>query len=86
MTTETPLTVFGALLTTATKRQLLEERVQVLATEGYQHTLNRRAAVDIADEQAVAHADTSMRSIDAAIKLNLAELAALDAEPPPADE
>jgi hypothetical protein len=58
------------------KRSLLEERIQALNLEGYQHELNRLTAEAVGNEEAVQQADDAIVIIQAAIAVHVAQLGA----------
>jgi hypothetical protein len=73
---------FGALLTTEQKQNLLTQRIQQFAAEGYQHTLNKQVADSKSpvDETLSAQSDEAIATLTAAITEYQAELDKLTAE------
>lgn len=58
-----------------TKIALIQERLQALNLEGYQHELNKKAAQAVGNLEAVAQADEAITIIKNAIAIHEAELA-----------
>jgi hypothetical protein len=56
------------------KTQLINERLQALNLEGYQHELNKKAAEAVGNLQAVAQADEAITIIKNAIAVHQGEL------------
>jgi hypothetical protein len=73
---------FGALLTTEQKQNLLTQRIQQFAAEGYQHTLNKQVAEskDPIDENLLEQANDAIATLTAAITEYQAELDKLTVE------
>jgi hypothetical protein len=73
---------FGALLTTEQKQNLLTQRIQQFAAEGYQHTLNKQVAEskDPIDETLLGQSDDAIATLSAAIKEYQAEFDKLTVE------
>lgn len=65
---------FGTLLTEDQKRQLLEQRIQQFAAEGWQHQLNKVIAEKTGNEESIKVADEAIAIIADAISVNQAEL------------
>lgn len=57
------------------KEQLIQERLQALNLEGYQHELNKKAAEAVGNLEAVAQADEAIQVIKNAIAVHEEELA-----------
>jgi hypothetical protein len=73
---------FGALLTTEQKRNLLEQRIQQFAAEGYQHTINKQVAEakDPADETLLEQSENAIAVLTSAITEYQSELDKLTVE------
>ena len=73
---------FGALLTTEQKQNLLSQRIQQFAAEGYQHTLNKQVAEskDPVDENLLEQSNNAIATLTAAISEYQAELDKLTVE------
>jgi uncharacterized phage infection (PIP) family protein YhgE len=73
---------FGALLTTEQKQNLLTQRIQQFAAEGYQHTLNKQVAEskDPVDETLLEQSNNAIATLTAAISEYQAELDKLTVE------
>jgi hypothetical protein len=73
---------FGALLTTEQKQNLLTQRIQQFAAEGYQHTINKQVAEskDPIDENLLGQANDAIATLTAAIREYQAELDKLTAD------
>jgi uncharacterized protein YlxW (UPF0749 family) len=73
---------FGALLTTEQKQNLLTQRIQQFAAEGYQHTLNKQVAEskDPVDENLLEQSNNAIATLTAAISEYQAELDKLTVE------
>ena len=56
------------------KAQLINERLQALNLEGYQHELNKKSAEAVGNLEAVAQADEAITIIKNAIAVHQAEL------------
>lgn len=59
---------------TEIKEQLIQERLQALNLEGYQHELNKKAAQAVGNLEAVAQADEAIEVIKSAIAIHEQEL------------
>jgi len=59
---------------TEIKEQLINERLQALNLEGYQHELNKKAAEAVGNLEAVAQADEAITIIKNAIAVHELEL------------
>jgi hypothetical protein len=59
---------------TEIKEQLINERLQALNLEGYQHELNKKAAEAVGNLEAVAQADEAITIIKNAIAVHQEEL------------
>lgn len=71
---------FSALLTTEQKQNLLSQRIQQFAAEGYQHTLNKQVAEAKADESLAESSQQAIDTLSAAIEEYQAELDKLATE------
>lgn len=73
---------FGALLTNEQKQNLLSQRIQQFAAEGYQHTLNKQVAEskDPVDENLLQQSENAIATLTAAIQEYQAELDKLTVE------
>ena len=60
---------------TEIKEQLIQERLQALNLEGYQHELNKKAAEAVGNAEAVAQADEAITIIKNAITVHEQEIA-----------
>ena len=63
----------------ATKAQLLQERINQLNLEGYQHELNRKTAEAINNPDGITQADQAIAIIETAITVAQTELDAIPA-------
>ena len=70
---------YASILTADQKKALIEQRVQQVAAEAYQHELNKQIASQIGDETAVAQADAALATLEVAITTYQAEQASLEA-------
>ena len=76
-------TDFSALLSDDQKRAILENNIQQLAYQGYQHELNMKTAEALGSEQGVESANEYIAQTEAAL---LTHQEALDALPAPVVE
>ena len=76
-------TDFSALLSDDQKRAILENNIQQLAYQGYQHELNMKTAEALGSEQGVETANEYIAQTEAAL---LTHREALDALPAPVVE
>jgi hypothetical protein len=68
---------YSSLLTDAQKRQLVENRLQQFAAEAYQHSLNKKTAEEISNEEQIEASNKNLEILEAAIRVHQAELATL---------
>jgi hypothetical protein len=65
---------FANLIPTEQKQAMLEQRINQLALEGYQHTLNLQAAETAENDEIIAASNTAIAIITTAIEVAQAEL------------
>jgi len=70
-------TDFSALLSDDQKRVILENNIQQLAFQGYQHELNMKTAEALGSEQGVESANEYLAQTEAALLTHKEALAAL---------
>jgi peptidoglycan hydrolase CwlO-like protein len=71
---------FVNLLPLEERRVVLRKRIQQLAAEGYQHTLNRLAALRNENQELIAEIDKQIDELSVAIDVYQAELNSLPPE------
>lgn len=71
---------FVNLLPLEERRAVLRKRIQQLAAEGYQHTLNRLAALRNDNQELLAEIDKQIGELSVAIDIYQAELNSLPPE------
>jgi hypothetical protein len=68
---------FSAYLTDEQKQEIILQRIQQFAVEGYQISINRKVAEDNGDETVVAEIDKNIETLTSVIAAYQAELDAL---------
>ena len=68
---------FGALLSDDQKRSMLEQSIQQLALQGYQHELNLKTAEALGSEEGVAASTEYLAQVEATLLVHQAALALL---------
>ena len=78
---------YAALLTDEQKRYILNQRIQGFAADAWQNQINKDIAIKVGDDVALAEANKNLATLDLAIEMHQAELAALPpVEPQPVPE
>jgi hypothetical protein len=72
---------YSTLLTDEQKRSILTQRIAQFAAEGYQHQINMQVAEATNNPEGVTASEIAIATIDAAITVNQAALAALPEAP-----
>jgi len=70
---------YNSLLTDEQKRNILTQRIAQFASDAYQHSLNKATSEKVGDADGVATSEKAIATIEAAIEIHQAELAALPA-------
>lgn len=71
---------YSTYISDAQKRSILEQRLAQFAAEAYQHSINRKLAVELGNDVGVTQADEALAVLDAAITMHADELATLPTE------
>jgi len=70
-------TNFNALLSDDQKRAILEQNIQQLAYQGYQHELNMKTAESLGSEEGVTSAHEYLSQVEAALSVHQEQLSLL---------